>query len=176
MSVGYKLYRQIRDFAPQDWTSGELVIAIMIADSANEETRRSYIDNADLCRRARMTDRGVRKALERLLERGFDFRVSRGKGKDGKEMYALSGKRTEYQVPDIFARLERGSVIAYGLVDKLTADGTAVPPDGRLSTATCRYCGTAEPEPQYRLPQRRALILILNHLNHLNHKGNCPHT
>lgn len=142
MNVGYKLYRQIRDHAPQNWTSGELVIAFIIADSANEDTRRSYLEADELCRRARMSDRGVRKALEKLAERGFEFRVSRGKGKDGKEVYAVSGKRIEYQVPDIFMMLERGAAVAYGLVDKLAAGGTTVPAAGELSTETRRYHST----------------------------------
>lgn len=156
MSVGYRLYRQIRDFAPQDWTSGELVVAFIIADSANDGTRRSYLDSTELRRRVRMTDRGVRKALERLAERGFEFRVSKGKDRHGKEMYAVSGNRAEYQVPDIFMRLERGAAVAYGLVDRLAAGGTTVPPDEELSTEPRRYHSTAQAVPQYRLTRTRA--------------------
>jgi hypothetical protein len=147
--VGYRLYRQIRDFAPQDWTSGELVVAFIIADSANEESRRSYLENSDLCRRSRMTSGGVRKALQRLAERGFEFRVSKGRDKHGKEVYAISGKHVEYQVPDIFIMLEKGSAVAYRLVDNLAAGGTAVPAQTGLSTdrggttvPARRYCGT----------------------------------
>lgn len=156
--MGYKLYRQIRDFAPQDWTSGELVVAFIIADSANDGTRRSYLDNPELCRRSRMSDRGVRKALERLAERGFEFRIAKGKDKHGKEVYAVSGKRTEYMVPDIFMRLERGAAVAYGLVDKLAAGGTTVPPQAELSTEPRRYHSTAEPVPQYRLRRSHAFF------------------
>lgn len=158
MSVGYKLYRQIRDFAPQNWTSGELVVALMIADSANDGSRRSYIDAADLCKLARMTDNGVRKALQRLAEKGFEFRVSQGKDKHGRKVYAVSGKHVEYQVPDIFMLLERGAAVACGLVDNPGAGGTTVPADGGLSTETSRYHSTGEPVPQYRLRRSRAFF------------------
>jgi hypothetical protein len=154
--VGYRLYRQIRDLAPQNWTSGELVVAFIIADSANDGTRRSYLDNPELCRRARMSGNGVRKALQRLAERGFEFRVGQGKDKNGKELYAVSGKPVEYQVPDIFMLLERGAAVAYGLVDNPAAAGTTVPADGRLSTETSRYHSTGQPVPQYRLRRSHA--------------------
>lgn len=162
--MGYKLYRQIRDLAPQDWTSGELVVAWVIADSANDGTRRSYLEAPDLARRCRMGERGVRKNLEKLAEKGFEFRVSKGKDKLGHDIYANSGKHTEYQVPDIFMSLERGAVVAYGLVDKLAEGGTTVPPLTGLSTETRRNCRAAKAEPWYRLPRPRRvarLFLVL---------------
>jgi hypothetical protein len=126
--VGYKLYRQIRDYAPQDWTSGELVVALMIADAAGEDTLRAYIDSDELYRRCRMTDSGVRKNLQKLAEKGFEFRVVIAEDKHGNALYGIPGKRAEYQVPGIFTRLARGAAVAYGLVDKLAEGGTAGPP------------------------------------------------
>lgn len=177
MSVGYRLYRQIRDFAPRDWTSGELVVAFIIADSANEESRRSYLDNPELCRRSRMTEGGVRKALQRLAERGFEFRVSKGKDKHGKEIYAASGKRVEYQVPDIFMLLERGAAVAYGLVDKLAEGGTTVPPRAGLST---RQGGTVVPLRRYHGTASGEAMPFAFDLKPSKppqpNIGNCPHT
>jgi hypothetical protein len=132
--VGYKLYRQIRDFAPRDWTSGELVVAWVIADDANDETRRSFIPTDELCRRAHMGDRNVRKTLEKLADRGFEFRVSKGKGKDGREVYASRNNEPEYMVPDIFQAIIRAAGLAYGLVGSTTEGGTVVPPYLKLST------------------------------------------
>lgn len=126
MSVGYKLYRQVRDFAPQDWTSGELVVALMIADSANEHTRLAYITAEDLRKLCRMTGSGIRKNLEKLAGKGFEFRVRQGKDKHGKTLYAVAGNGVEYQVPAIFGDLAKASAVAYGLVDKLA--------DAELST------------------------------------------
>lgn len=135
MRVGYKLYREVARLAPQDWTSGELVVALMIADSANDGTRRAWISNAELCQLARMGERGVRKALAKLAERGFEFRSVKGVDKHGKEIFAMSGKGVEYQVPDVFMLLSRGAAVAYGLVDNLAAGG--------LSTGSRRNCGSA---------------------------------
>jgi hypothetical protein len=134
VDVGYKLYRQIRDHAPRDWTSGELVVAWVIADDANDETRRSFIPPSELAHRARMSESGVRKTLARLAERGFEFRVSKGKGKDGREVYATRGMPPEYMVPDIFQLLIRAAGVAFRLVDNSTEGGTVVPPLTGLST------------------------------------------
>ena len=140
--MGYKLYRQIRDFAPRDWTSGELVVAWVIADDANDDTRRSFIDTPELCRRARMGDRNVRKTLEKLADRGFEFRVSKGKGKDGREVYANRNDAPEYRVPDIFQAIVRAAAVAYGLPGGPTEGGTVVPPSRELSTGSRRNCGS----------------------------------
>lgn len=125
--MGYKLYRVIRDLAPADWTSGELVVAWVIADDANDNTRRSFISNEELCRRARLKQSSVRAALAKLADRGFEFRVSCGKGKDGRDVYATKGHPAEYYVPDLFQLLVRGAEVAYGLVDN--------PPEGATTTA-----------------------------------------
>jgi hypothetical protein len=127
VSVGYKLYRQVANLAPEDWTSGMLVVAWIIADDANDQTRRSFITTGELCHLARMSERGVRKALEKLAENGFEFRVALSKGKDGRPVFATRWKAPEYQVPDIFQHMVRAAGIAYGLVDNPAQGGTTVP-------------------------------------------------
>ena len=141
MSVGYKLYRQIRDFAPQDWTSGELVVALMIADSANERTRLAYITPDDLAKQCRMGLRGVRKNLGKLADKGFEFRVKQAKDGSGNAVYAVAGNGVEYQVPDVFALLARGAAVAYGLVDKLADEGLSTDRAGTVVPAR-RNCGS----------------------------------
>lgn len=101
--VGYRLYREIRDFAPQEWTSGEMLVALMIADDARDGERISWIAPAELARRCRMGDRAIRKTLEKLAAKGYEFRVGHGKGKDGREVYATKDHPIEYVVPDILA-------------------------------------------------------------------------
>ena len=39
--MGYPLYREIKNHAPDDWTAGERLVALVIADDANDKTRRS---------------------------------------------------------------------------------------------------------------------------------------
>ncbi len=101
MSVGYLLYREVRDFAPDDWTHAELVVALMIADDANEDTRRSWIAQPLLCQRARLTVRGLRGALARLAATGFEFRVAHGYGRDGRPVFAARRHAVDYLVPDM---------------------------------------------------------------------------
>lgn len=160
--VGYQLYRQVRDLAPEDWTSGMRVVAWCIADAASERTRiATKLTQNELCRQAGMTERGVRKVLEKLAEDGFEFRVTHGKDKHGKPVYATRWKDPEYQVPDIFQRTVRAAEIAYGLVDRPRQGGTTVPPLAGLSTD---QGGTTVPARRYSstaLPVTHLLSLTL---------------
>ena len=117
MGVGYKLYRLIKAHAPRDWTSGELVVALMIADDANDDTRLSYMTPQALAGDCRMSIRGVRDNLQKLAGKGFEFRAIKGRDRHGNAMYAVKGNDVQYQVPDIFGRLARAAQVAHGLVD-----------------------------------------------------------
>ena len=134
MSVGYKLYRQIRDVAPQDWTSGERLVAWVIADDANDETRRSFIEPSELARRCGMTEDGVRKCLGKLAKRGFEFRASLGTGRDGRDVYSVRGMPPQYVVPDVFQVIIGAIGVSSGLVHRPQEGGTTVPPLAGLST------------------------------------------
>lgn len=126
--VGYKLYREVRDFAPHDWTSGEMLVALMIADDARDAERKSWIYPCELARRCRMGERNVRKALEKLAGRGYEFRVGHGRGKDGREVYAARDKPVEYVVPDILAIAASLAPPLPVPVDNHQIGGTTVPP------------------------------------------------
>lgn len=133
--MGHTLYRQVRDLAPGDWTSGMRVVAWCIADAAGETTRRATkLTLPQLCKQAGMSERGVRKVLERLAESGFEFRVEHGKDKDGKPVYATPVQDVEYQVPAIFQHMINGAAVSLGLVDNDRGGGTTVPPLAGLST------------------------------------------
>lgn len=97
--MGYLLYREIRDYAPADWTAGERLVALMIADDASDTTRASWIRNELLCHRTGLRPSGVKAALQKLAGRGYEMRVSHGKDALGRPMYAVRGHRTEYLVP-----------------------------------------------------------------------------
>lgn len=95
----YELYREVRDFAPADWTPAEMVVALMIADHARRDSRISTIGTELLCYRTRLSQRGVRNALARLAERGYEFRRSHGTGSDGRPVFAARNHPPDYQVP-----------------------------------------------------------------------------
>lgn len=122
MGVGFLLYREIRDYAPDDLSSGELAVALMIADDANDETRRSWIPNELLCKRARLRPSGVKAALQKLAGRGLEFRVSHGRDRRGRPVYAVTGHRTDYRVPTI-AQLIGGAAVSPSPVDNRAVRG-----------------------------------------------------
>lgn len=99
MRVGYKLRREIEDLFPERTTPGERLVALQIADDANERTRISLIDPVLLCARCGLAETGLKDALARLLKRGLEFRVSHGEGKDGRPVYAARNHPPEYRVP-----------------------------------------------------------------------------
>jgi len=155
VTVGYKLYREVRDFAPADLTSGELVVAMMIADDARDSSRRSWISNAELCYQSRLTPSAVRAALAKLAARGYEFRIPRGIGKDGRPVFAAKGHAADYIVPDF---LKGATTLAPLPVDNPREGATAQAPMARgpVSKGASAVPEGASPlaaiEPQRRLP------------------------
>lgn len=101
MNVGYRLYREVLDFAPADLSSGELIVALVIADDARDQNRVSWITLPLLCARTRLKPSSVRAALSKLASRGYEFRVPHGYGKDGRPVFAARGHAVDYVVPDM---------------------------------------------------------------------------
>lgn len=151
--MGYRLYREIRDFAPQDWTSGEMLVALMIADDARDDGRISWIAPCELARRCRMGDRAIRKTLEKLAGKGYEFRVGHGKGKDGREVYATKDHPIEYVVPDIVA-ISVARAGACGQPPARRNHSTAL---ARLSTGRRRNHSSAKAVPRFRLGSTRTI-------------------
>lgn len=117
--VGYQLRREIEDLFPAGTTPAERLVALAIADTAREATRVSLITVPVLCARCGLGQDGLKKALQRLSARGLEFRISHGKGKDGRDVYTKPGYEIEYRVPFT------GEFLA--ILPALNA-GTTVPP------------------------------------------------
>jgi hypothetical protein len=73
--VSIRLIAAVWDQA--DAAAGELLVLLAMADWANDEGRRCFPTQDALARKARMTDRGVRKCLDRLVEKGYIERIGR---------------------------------------------------------------------------------------------------
>ncbi len=97
--MGYKLRREIEDLFPQRSTPAERLVGLEIAEYGHEATRISLIPIDLLCSRTGLSPDGIKKALQRLLSRGLDFRISHGKGSDGRPVYSKRGAPPEYRVP-----------------------------------------------------------------------------
>ena len=104
--MGYLLYRMLRAGMPRDWTASERVVALIIADDCNDQTRTGWITNAQLCEESGLAPQSLSKVLKRLASRGYEMRVAHGRGKDGRPVYATRGHATDYTVPMLSPRPE----------------------------------------------------------------------
>jgi hypothetical protein len=145
--VGYKLFREVIDFAPADLTSGELVVALVIADDANDRARKSWIPLPLLCARARLKPSAVRAALAKLAARGMEFRVIHGYGTDGRPVFAVKGRKLDFVVPDM---LQGASGLAPKPVDNPAPAqplGASNPAVGASAVAPKRSVGASRLAP-----------------------------
>lgn len=103
--MGYQLRRSLREALGPEITGLQRAVALEIADDARDSTRRSFVNLEDLARWTGAKDTAViRNALKRLAATGWEFRVPIGKGKDGRVLYAVPGKRMTFLVPEFAAQ------------------------------------------------------------------------
>lgn len=99
--MGHDLYRMLLAGAPADWTTGERLIALVIADHCSDRTNAGYLSNTELCRETGLAPQTVRRLLASLAVRGYEFRVPIARGQDGRLVYSNRGRATDYRVPII---------------------------------------------------------------------------
>jgi hypothetical protein len=97
--VGIRLITEILDYAPAELTASELVLLIVLAESARDDTRTCWPGMQMLTRRTRLSARHVRRVLTELAARGYEVRVSSGVDCHGMPVFASKGHRTVYRVP-----------------------------------------------------------------------------
>lgn len=103
--------REILAGAPAEWGRPERLVALVIADDANDKTRRSWLPiegrwrrgrwQDGICERTGLAPRSVRAALQRLGQRGYELRVPISIGKDGRPVYAARGQSTDFLFPPL---------------------------------------------------------------------------
>lgn len=97
--MGHDLYRMLRMGMPADWTPGERLVALIIADSCYDRTQTGRISLDQLCHETGYTANSVSSILLKLSRRGYEMRVEKGTGKDGRPVFATRGHATDFQVP-----------------------------------------------------------------------------
>lgn len=97
--MGYELYRHVLNHAPGDLDAAARLVLAVIADDANEKTRRSYLGMDLLSHRTGLLPDSVGKALRRLAKAGIEIRVPVGTDKKGRPVFAMRGHRTVYLIP-----------------------------------------------------------------------------
>jgi hypothetical protein len=116
--VGYRLYREVRDSAPAEWTASERLVAWALADDANDETRRSWIKIPELMKRTGFrSERGLRMVLQKLADSGYEFRMVLTRDKQGRPVFAVKGRSLDFQVPRM------------GFTPPALVGGTDIPPN-----------------------------------------------
>jgi hypothetical protein len=140
--MGYRTVFSVQDQAPADLTSGELAVILAVARSVKDDTGTGGVDEDTLCRRAKMTPRGVGKALQRLAERGYELRVPIGKDKHGAPVYAVRGQGRTYRIPHDWRPVDNPKERAY--------PSTAIREEkGRTAVPERAYPSTGKAVPQY---------------------------
>lgn len=117
MRVGHDLYRMLRAGMPDDWTPGERLVALIIADACNDRTHSGYIAIEQLCEETGYTPKALSDVLRRLSRHGYEMRVAHGNGKDGRPVFAARGHATEFRAPIIPPRTKARSGPALSPVD-----------------------------------------------------------
>jgi hypothetical protein len=103
--VGVKLVVEVLDHAPDAMTTVDRLLLVIIAENANDGTREGWPGWELLARRMRWNSQkdggknAVSTALAGMAKRGVDVRVSIAHGKDGRPVYAATGRRTVYRIP-----------------------------------------------------------------------------
>jgi hypothetical protein len=149
--MGYRLYRHVLDHAPADLTSGERLLLLVIADDANDNTRSGWPGTDVLVHRTGMGERGIRKAFERLAERGLEVRLPIAHAEDGRPVFAVRGRRTTYRIPVFTPRADAPKA---ELPYRHSAEegGTTVPPNDEKGGTTVperRNHSSGKAEPQF---------------------------
>jgi DNA-binding MarR family transcriptional regulator len=97
--VGVKLMVEILDHAPDGWTSSERLLALAIAEHANDATRIGWPGMDLLTHRMNLDEKSVSRLLRQLAAKGFELRVGQGTDKKGRIVFATRSRRSVYRLP-----------------------------------------------------------------------------
>lgn len=97
--MGYELYRHVLQNAPTELDAAARLVLAVIADDANERTRKSYLGMDLLSHRTGLLPDSVGKALRRLAKAGIEIRIPIGTDGKGRPVFAAKGNRTTYLIP-----------------------------------------------------------------------------
>lgn len=155
--MGWKLAEAALDNMPPELTSGERCVVHAIAWSIKDATGEGWVTEPTLLQRSGLSARGIRKALERLAERGHELRIAIDKDKHGQPIYAHRGQARQFRFPREWRPTEGGTAVPPSddgqPVDNSKNGGTPVPVNnekGGTAVPERRYPSTGKAVPQYR--------------------------
>lgn len=97
--MAYELVEDVLDHAPEGMSVAERLILVCIAEEARKGTRMAEIPQARLRKRTGLGEEGLKTAIRRLRDRGYEVRVPFAKDRHGKPIYAIPGRTCTYLVP-----------------------------------------------------------------------------
>jgi hypothetical protein len=108
--VAIELICEVLKHAPQDLSSAERLVLVVIAEAANGATRKCWPKRETIAHRAGLELSGLKKVFQKLAARGLEVRIPIGKDKKGGLVFAHEGHQTEYLLPrfDIHSPDQRG--------------------------------------------------------------------
>lgn len=109
--LGHDLYRMVRAAMPADWTHGERVVALLLADMCNDRTRRpppGMNVTGQLLLETGAAAGTLGNILASLARKGCEVRRSIGTDKHGQPVYAAKGHALDYEFPLLAPRGAEG--------------------------------------------------------------------
>jgi hypothetical protein len=147
--MGYELYRHVLNHAPDEIDAAARLVLAVIADDANEKTRKSYLGMDLLSHRTGLLPDSVGKALRRLAKAGVEIRVPLGTDKRGRPVFAAKGNRTTYMVP-VFRKREfaPSKVAPEADLQSQSPDERQTKEDSKPGPSSAKPGREADPPPQ----------------------------
>ncbi|MDG4791979.1 hypothetical protein O7626_39895 [Micromonospora sp. WMMD1102] len=99
--MGIDLITEVLFHAPEDLTPAERVVLLVIAEEANDGTRRGWPGRDALMHRSGLGKTGLARVFARLAERDLEVRLAIGTDSKGQPVYAFRGQQTQYQLPKL---------------------------------------------------------------------------
>ena len=97
--MGYQLRREVRDALPPGLlTAAERLLVLELADICSDETREGWPGAEKLAALTDLSERSIQETMARVSRKWIELRVPLGV-KNGKPVFAYSGRRTTYRFP-----------------------------------------------------------------------------
>lgn len=97
--MSIRLINEVLDYAPADLTPPERLLLVVLAEAADDKTRRCWPGRDVLANRVGVTERHISRLLTLLESRGYQLRIATGVDKHGRPTAAAKGHRAIYELP-----------------------------------------------------------------------------
>jgi hypothetical protein len=155
--MGYKLRREVRAALPPGLlTAAERLLVLELADLCGDETREGWPGAAKLATLTDLSERSIQEAMSRIGRKWIELRVPLNM-KNGKPVFAYTGRRTTYRFPPLAPHKGATDPGADGATDPGPSEPTGAMDPGE------RCDGSVKEVRQIRGPFPLGTSLKINH-------------